>query len=79
MDGLLSLLVKSFSSFLFSQQVSGIVVDEDQNPLPGVLVLNWRTEQKSVSNLKGEFIIEPKANDELRFVKKRIRKKFEES
>ena len=69
MDRLILLLLLSFSSLLFSQQVSGIVIDEDQNPIPAVLVFNMKTEQKSYTNIKGEFSINASANDELRFLR----------
>lgn len=69
MDRLLLLLLLSFSSLLFSQQVSGIVIDEDQNPIPAVLVFNMKTEQKSYTNIKGEFNINASSNDELRFLR----------
>lgn len=58
-----------FSLHAFSQTISGIIVDEDQNPLPAVLVFNLRTEKKSYSNINGEFSIEANVNDELRFVR----------
>lgn len=69
------LLVLSFSTTLFSQKVSGTLTDEDQNPIPVVLVFNMKTEQKAYTNLNGEFIIDASANDELRF----IRQGFERS
>lgn len=62
-------LIFCFSS-LFSQEVSGIVTDEDQNPLPAVLVINMVTNQKVSTNLNGEFSINASLNNELRFVRK---------
>ncbi|WP_185145795.1 carboxypeptidase-like regulatory domain-containing protein [Chryseobacterium sp. SNU WT5] len=50
--------------------MSGIVVDEDQNPLSAVLVFNMKTEEKTYTNFDGEFIIKAIANEELRFVRK---------
>ena len=58
-----------FSNLLFSQQVSGTVTDEDQNPIPAVLVFNMKTEEKVFTNLQGEFTITSSTNDELRFVR----------
>lgn len=58
-----------FNSFVFSQTVSGLVTDEDQNPLPAVLVMNMATEQKVYTNIKGEFSISTSENNELRFVR----------
>lgn len=72
---LLLLIVFSFSTSIYAQQVSGRVVDEDQNPIPAVLVFNMKTEQKSYTNINGEFIISALANEELRF----IRQGFERS
>lgn len=58
-----------FTVPLFSQNLSGIITDEEQNPLSAVLVFNVQSEKKSYSNIKGEFTIEANANDELRFVR----------
>lgn len=57
------------SALCFSQQVSGIIIDEDQNPVPVVLVFNMKTEQKSYTNLNGEFSIKAAPNEELRFIR----------
>lgn len=59
----------SFASSTFAQTVSGIVLDEDYNALPAVLVFNLRTEKKSYTNIKGEFTVQANVNDELRFVR----------
>ncbi|MGA9212233.1 carboxypeptidase-like regulatory domain-containing protein [Kaistella sp.] len=72
---IISLFFLSFSSSLFSQKVSGTVTDEDRNPLPEVLVFNMKSEQKTYTNLNGEFTIEASVNSELRF----IRQGFERS
>lgn len=66
---LLLLFLLLFSCFLFSQKVSGFITDEEGNPLPAVLVFNLRTEQKSSTNLAGEFTIDAKPNEELRFIR----------
>ena len=65
----LLLFVLCFSTALFSQQISGTITDEDQNPLAAVLVFNMKTEQKSYTNINGEFIIAANLNDELRFIR----------
>ena len=54
---------------LFSQKISGIITDEEQNPLAAVLVFNLQTEQKAYTDFKGEFTIEASANNELRFIR----------
>lgn len=53
----------------FAQTVSGVVVDEESNPIPATLVMNMTTNQKVYTNLNGEFSINASANDELRFVR----------
>lgn len=66
---ILLLLVLFFSTSLFSQKVLGIVTDEDQNPLPSVLVFNMKTEHKAYTNIAGEFTVEVAPNEELRFIR----------
>lgn len=63
------LFILCFSTSLLSQRVSGTITDEDQNPLPAVLVFNMKTAQKSYTNINGEFIIGANLNDELRFIR----------
>ncbi|MEC5157652.1 carboxypeptidase-like regulatory domain-containing protein [Chryseobacterium sp. MP_3.2] len=58
-----------FSLQFFSQQLYGIVTDEDQNPLPAVLVFNLQTEKKAYTDLNGQFTIEAKPSQGLRFVR----------
>ncbi len=65
-----------FTVPLFSQNLSGIITDEEQNPLSAVLVFNVQSEKKSYSNIKGEFTIEANANDELRFVRYGFERNF---
>ena len=57
------------STSIFSQKVSGIVTDEEGNPLPATLVFNLQTEQKSYTDLKGSFSIDANPNQELRFIR----------
>ena len=57
------------STTIFSQKVSGIVTDEEGNPLPATLIFNLQTEEKSYSDLAGEFSIEANPNQELRFIR----------
>ena len=64
------LLIFYFSTSLFSQQVSGVVIDEDRNPISAVLIFNMKTEQKGYTNLIGEFTIAASSTEELRFIKK---------
>lgn len=57
------------SGFFFSQKVSGVITDEEGNPLCAVLVFNLQTEQKSYTDLQGAFSIEANLNEELRFIR----------
>ena len=58
-----------FFTSLFSQEVSGTVTDEDQNPISAVLVFNLESGQKVYTNSQGEFSILASTNDDLRFVR----------
>ena len=69
MTRFLVLIMIYFSQHVFSQNVSGIVTDEDGRPLPAVLVINVSTNQKTTTNLNGEFSIEASPQNELRFVR----------
>ena len=63
------ILFLSFSASCFSQRISGTVVDEENNPVPAVLVFNMTTEKKAYTNIDGEFTIETALNEELRFIR----------
>lgn len=54
---------------IWAQTVSGIVVTDESARLPKTLVVNMNTDQKVLSNDLGEFSINAKSGDELRFVK----------
>ncbi len=53
----------------FAQTILGTVFDEENKPLPAVLVFNMKTEQKTYTNINGEFTIGVRLNDELRFIR----------
>lgn len=57
------------SNNIFSQTLSGIITNEDQVPLPGVVVINMSTKEKVLTNYEGKFSILASANSELRFVR----------
>ncbi|WP_379968923.1 carboxypeptidase regulatory-like domain-containing protein [Epilithonimonas sp. UC225_85] len=57
------------SGFVLSQTISGVVVTEESARLPKTLVINITSEQKIWSNDMGEFSINAKIGDEIRFVK----------
>lgn len=67
---LLSCFLFCFSILISAQTVIGSVTDEDQNPLPAVLVVNLRTDKKAYTDFNGQFKIEGSVNDELRFIRK---------
>ena len=48
--------------FSFSQQVTGVIVDQEGNPLEGVNVYLSSDEKGSISNYKGEYKIDVNAN-----------------
>ncbi|PTR01459.1 iron complex outermembrane receptor protein [Mucilaginibacter yixingensis] len=49
------------------QTVKGNVVDENNNPLPGVTVAIKGTQKATTSNINGQYVINADANDVLRF------------
>ena len=54
---------------IYSQTLSGIVVTDESARLPKTLVVNMSSDQKVLSNEIGEFSINAKPGDEIRFVK----------
>lgn len=68
-------LFLSISGVMFSQKVSGIVMDEEGNPLAATLVINVTTGERTSSNTKGEFSINASPNNELRLVRKSYERK----
>lgn len=54
---------------IYSQTLSGIVVTDDSARLPKTLIINMISDQKVWSNELGEFSINAKPGDEIRFVK----------
>lgn len=54
---------------IYSQILSGIVVTEESARIPKTLVVNMSSDQKVLSNELGEFSINAKPGDEIRFVK----------
>ena len=57
------------SKLLLSQQVSGTVKNDAGDEMTGVTVLNLRTNQMASTDRHGQFILEAKPMDELRFAK----------
>ena len=54
---------------IYSHTLSGIVVTDDSARLPKTLIINMISDQKVWSNELGEFSINAKPGDEIRFVK----------
>ncbi|GEN73475.1 hypothetical protein CLA01_35470 [Chryseobacterium lathyri] len=49
--------------------IFGKVVSEDSSEIPDVTVINIRTDERTVTNRDGHFMVSGRAGDELRFVK----------
>ncbi len=54
---------------IFSQTISGVIVSEESARLPKTLIINMSSDQKVFSNEVGEFSINAKIGDEIRFVR----------
>ncbi|SFI22455.1 carboxypeptidase-like regulatory domain-containing protein [Halpernia frigidisoli] len=67
---LITLIFVVVSLQLFSQNtVSGIILNENGNPFPGVLVINMKTDQQIFTNENGSFSIPAVPGNELRFLR----------
>ena len=71
------LMVRLFLISLFfaikisaQQTVYGKITDEEQHPIPAVLVMNMKTGIQIYSDLEGNFSINGNLGDEIRFVRK---------
>lgn len=69
MGRILIIFLICFSANCFAQRISGVVVDEENNPVSAVLVFNMLTEKKAYTNSRGEFTLETALNEELRFIR----------
>lgn len=56
-----------------SQTISGTVISEESNPISKVLIVNMTSNQKVYSDNVGNFSIEGKIGDEIRFAKETYR------
>jgi hypothetical protein len=73
----LPLLFLFFSISIFSQNIiSGKVVNEINFGIPAVLVVNINTDQKTYTDLNGDFSISANAHDELRFIKSKFERTY---
>lgn len=59
----------AFADFYSQQKILGKVTDENGNVLNSVLIFNISSNQKTQSDLYGQFIIEADENEEIRFIK----------
>lgn len=69
MKRFLQLIFVITSGFIFSQNISGSVMSEDDVLIPKVLIVNMTTDQKTYSDAYGKFVIDGKIGDEIRFAK----------
>ncbi|PZU84151.1 MAG: hypothetical protein DI529_11665 [Chryseobacterium sp.] len=63
------------SYFVFSQQIKGRIVS-DSVAVDQVLIININSQEKTYSNSQGQFTINAKVGDELRFVKDSYERKI---
>ncbi|MDN5627550.1 MAG: hypothetical protein L0G16_06240, partial [Weeksellaceae bacterium] len=61
------------SGLIFSQNISGKVMSEDEVLIPKTLIVNMRTNEKTYSDSQGSFTISAKMGDEIRFAKERYK------
>lgn len=54
---------------IFSQTISGVIVSEESARLPKTLIINMNSDEKVFSNEVGEFSINAKIGNEIRFVR----------
>lgn len=71
---LITICVMFFVSVPAQEYVFGKILSEDGVELGGVVVINMRTEEKTVSDKDGIFMLRAKQNDEIRFVKNRFQR-----
>lgn len=63
----LMLLILAGGAHAFGQNITGIVVDNTNSPIPGVNIVIKGTVTGAITNLNGEFIISAKEGDKLIF------------
>lgn len=59
----------AFAHFYSQQKILGRVADENNNALASVLIYNISNNTKTQSDSSGQFVIEAKENEEIRFLK----------
>ncbi|MFC4162140.1 hypothetical protein ACFOWU_00640 [Epilithonimonas zeae] len=69
MKRFLQVLILILSGFIFSQNISGNVISEDEVLIPKVLIVNMTTNQKTYSDAYGKFVVNANIGDEIRFAK----------
>ncbi|MDP9956530.1 hypothetical protein J2X97_002189 [Epilithonimonas hungarica] len=73
MKRLLQIIFLILSELIFSQNISGNVMSEDEVMIPKVLIVNMTTNQKTYSDAYGKFLIDANIGDEIRFAKESYR------
>ncbi|MPT33041.1 MAG: hypothetical protein E2600_15525 [Chryseobacterium sp.] len=73
MKRLLQIIFLILSELIFSQNISGNVMSEDEVMIPKVLIVNMTTNQKTYSDAYGKFLIDANIGDEIRFAKENYR------
>lgn len=73
MKSFLLLVSLILSGFVLSQNISGKVTSEDDVLIPRVLIVNMTSNEKAYSDPQGNFTINAKMGDEIRFAKERYK------
>lgn len=73
MKSFLLLISLTLSGFVLSQNISGKVTSEDDVLIPKVLIVNMTSNEKAYSDPQGNFTINAKMGDEIRFAKERYK------
>ncbi|MPS73501.1 MAG: hypothetical protein E2590_10190 [Chryseobacterium sp.] len=73
MKRLLQIIFLLLAGFIFSQNISGNVMSEDDVMISKVLIVNMTTNQRTYSDAYGKFVIGGNIGDEIRFAKEGYR------
>lgn len=55
------------SSYIYAQEIKGVITDDKGLSLPGVNIVNLQTKKNVVSDLDGKFLIQAQQNETLQF------------
>ncbi|WP_027384663.1 hypothetical protein [Epilithonimonas caeni] len=73
MKRLLQIIFLVLAGFIFSQNISGNVMSEDEVMISKVLIVNMTSNQRTYSDAYGKFVIGGNIGDEIRFAKEGYR------